>query len=65
MKSKLVKILSGFISAMLVVAGIGLGYYYLKAGLTFGSIAAGVCAIAILYPSFKIWQEKFEKFFTN
>lgn len=64
MKSKLIKFLSGFISAMLIVAGIGLGYYYLKASLTFGSVAAGVCAMAILYPAFKAWQEKFQNFFS-
>jgi len=65
MKTKLIKILSGFISAAINVVGIGLGYYYLIMDASVGSIFAGLCAILILYPSFKAWQEKFENFFTN
>jgi|688.fasta_scaffold1862040_2 hypothetical protein len=50
-------------AALIMTIGVGLTTYYIKEEFTISSFIVGLCGFLILYPAFKVWQDRIKDLF--
>ena len=56
--------LASFIAATTIVSiGVGLTTYYLREKWSLTAFMVGLCGFLILYPAFKVWQDRIKDLF--
>lgn len=56
--------LATFVGATTIMSiGVGLTTYYVKSEFTISSFIVGLCGFLILYPAFKVWQDRIKDLF--
>lgn len=56
--------LAAFVGATTIMSiGVGLTTYYIKSEFTISSFIVGLGGFLILYPAFKVWQDRIKDLF--